>query len=210
MIVLLDQSKSLLSLYTEEGLKQIPFSDVGDIDSYIGGKTVFYITDAMEVDGAQIVDLVCKMTGQQVISDTEGGNLYIHSCNDKTVFVPDANIKFKGKYDCIPYDESMQTLVDSSLLLQNLIKKGAIAIIGERSRRFLMREAKGKRKEVLERQSKRDQALDGILVDGTVDDYIESGLIASHNPKDVMTIDMSNDHGGGQTMTDLLAEIEGE
>ena len=204
MIALLNQNNQTLALYTEQGVKVIPFFDISEIEYYMGGQTVLYVTNAIEVDSKEIIDLICNITGTQPSDEISGGKMYLHNNSDKTVFVPDINLKFKGKCDCHLYDEPMQQLVEKSPVIQNLIKKGIISIIGEKARRHLSREEKMQRKEILKKQSKRDKALDTIIIDGSVDDYIESGMKTAHLPIDAEVINMDGEMGGQQTLSDTL------
>jgi hypothetical protein len=208
MIVLLDTNRRMVLLYQEAGMKEIPFSEINEINAYLQDQQVFYVTNATEVNGNDIVDLVnslrdCKY---EVIEESlEGQNLYIHSVNDKNIFVPideEHSFKLKGKYDCMPYNDETKATIANSPILQGLMKKGEISIIGENTKKRIAKELKLKIKEKTDKDHKKEQALDDLIVEGTVDDLLAGGKVI--NRDDVEEMDLSNDRGG-QTMEELTA-----
>ena len=211
MIVVLDQERRMVLLYQEAGMKEIPFSEINEVNAYLQNQNVFYVTNAMEVNGDDIIALVNSLRDapyDTIEESLEGQNLYIHSVKDKNIFVPigeENSFKLQGKYDCIPYNEETKDIISHSLILQNLIKKGEIGIIGENTKRSFARELKSLKKGKLDRDYKKDKSLDSILVDGSVDDMMAGGKVIGK--EDMTEMDLTNDRGG-ETMTDLLNKIE--
>ncbi|MHA1469136.1 MAG: hypothetical protein ACTSSP_01095 [Candidatus Asgardarchaeia archaeon] len=210
MIVLLDVNNKRISLYGKEGMVVIPFRKANDLFDYIEDKNVYYITNAMEVNAYDIVNMIQKM-GVQVESSApvETGIKYLHGIGDETIYIND-ELKFKGKFDLRIMDEAMNRVIQENPILQQLIKNKKIEVIGEIKKRKLIHDFKIFQAEEIKKQREVDSSLDRILLDERVEDY--KGL--PPDEYDAKEIDIM---GGGSaiegasvnTMSELLSEMEG-
>ena len=99
MIVLLDTEKQTLKLYGEKGMVEIPFSQAGSMYDYLEGDNVLYITNAMEVNASEIINLI-KGMGVVIQDDVaETGIKYLHAPGDGSIYI-DETLQFKGRFDC--------------------------------------------------------------------------------------------------------------
>lgn len=175
MIVLLDIEKQTLSLYGRKGMIEIPFTQAGSMYDYLEGENVTYITNAMECNASDIINVI-KSMGVVIQDDVqETGVKYLHSPEEGTIYIEE-EFQFKGKFDCKIIDARMTQIIEASSLLQNLIRNKKIEIIGERKRASLMRQFKQYQNNQLEKQGMADAQLNGMILqtkvadwDGTVD-----------------------------------------
>ena len=61
MIVLLDVNNQVINLYKEDGMVKIPFRRVSELTSHLTDEKVFYITNAIEVDINDVINLIKGM-----------------------------------------------------------------------------------------------------------------------------------------------------
>lgn len=151
MIALLDVKKQMVIIYTEKGIKNIPFSNISVLSDYTD--KIMYITNAKIVETKDIVSLVKKIPlkySKQSVSSTksvfeEKGNKYIHSKSEGRVRIDD-NLIFENRFDCRLIDDEMRKNIKSNSILQTLIQRQKIEIIGESGRSKLMKEKEIERK----------------------------------------------------------------
>lgn len=210
MIVLLDINKQKLSLYREEGLIEIPFQEAATLPDYLEGKNVYYITNAIEVNAQDVIDMIRGLgVAVDVAEAASGGNRYLCGMSDGTIYI-DENLKFEGKFDCKLIDEDLKQMIKMTPLLKTLIDNRKIKIIGENMKRKLMKEFKNVQNKQLEKQKMIDSELDNMILTMKVSDY--EGMEDDNHPGAV-EIDILN--GGSavegrkiDTMTELLFEME--
>jgi hypothetical protein len=206
MIVLLDVNNQSIKLYKEDGMLQIPFRRVSELSSYLTGEKVFYVTNAMEVGVNDIINLIKDMGVEVEVPQMQplGDNAYIHNTSDGVIYINE-KIKFEGKFDLKLIDEEMKQALKTFPIISQLIKNKKIEIINEYQRQMLLKEFKKAQQEQIELQKKQDEVLDKMILKTKVSDF--DGTI--NMDEDVETIDLTNEVGGQQTMSDLMSQIEG-
>jgi len=174
MVLFIDMEKQAVLLYGEKGLTTLPFSKIGSLNQYVANKKVYYVTEAVETDANEILNLVCSITGQDpnelpaapIISAAadDDGEVYIHYTGTGSMIIADIGITLQGKFDIRTLYE-MQPLIAKSAMLQKLMKQGKVAIVNSKQRKQLMKEKRFWDAEQDKKQSARDEALDDIIVD---------------------------------------------
>jgi len=217
MIVLLDIEKKMLTLYGTKGEVSIPFEKAGSMYDYLEGDSVLYVTAAMEINPSEIMNLI-KGMGVVIQDDVqETGIKYIHAPGDGSVYI-DEDLQFKGRFDCKMIDQSMSQIIDSSPLLQNLIRNGKIEIIGERKRASLSRMYKKVQQHQLQQQEASEAALNNMILDKPVADFDGSiPSVKGHEAATVIDIGGAGRVGTGaggigptfNTMSELMDSIDG-
>ncbi|KKL70332.1 hypothetical protein LCGC14_2105950 [marine sediment metagenome] len=195
MIAYINTNKKSLILHTNTGKHEVPFSKIQQIEDYLEDAKVYYITNAIEVNAIDIVNLVNSLEGKKPQKQmSQSGNQYIHCIAEGAVYVRD--VKFKNKYDLHFYDEKMKETIKKDISLQNLLNTGQLEIINETQRKKLLKGLKLKNRQTLNRDKLKDASLDKIIIDGTVDDFI-------NNPQDdVIGINMDGEE------EDIVIETE--
>ena len=208
MIILLDVNKQIIHLYNQDGISEIPFSQVAEIIDYVGQESIYYVTKAIEANAEDIINLIKSMgikvdSGSMLLS----GNKYIHAVSEGTVYIADG-LKFEGKFDCQLFDEEMKQIIEKTPILQELINRKKIEIIREVKKNHLLKAFKNSQKKQVELKKKSDEKLEGIILQTRVDDY--EGI---PDDSDAIVIELGQDAspvGGFNTMTELLDQIEEE
>ncbi len=219
MIILLDVKEQNILLYKKDGLVKIPFSEASTIVEYMGeNNKITYITNAIKVSSVDIINLI-KSLGIKVhkLNNIEiSKNKYL--CGTVEGIIPiDENLQFRGKYDCKLIDNNMRKVIRESPLLQKLIENKKIEIIGELKKNNLLKELKVSQKGILEKQSKRDESLNKIIMDTKISDW-DGSIVGDDDEHDsAIVIDLEKGGrtkiGGGvsvNTMSELMEQIEGE
>jgi len=176
MIVLLDVDKQVISLYREDGLINIPFQEVNNIYKYIKNNNVYYITNAIEVDVKDIVSMVRNM-GIKVKEVKQEKLTYIHMAEEGVIPIDD-KLRFRGKYDIHHLTDDLINKIKSTKLLTHLLEIGKLEMITSSRRKELDEE----------RVRKEDEKFGGILVEGTVDEFMDKK--DSKDSHDAISIDM--------------------
>jgi hypothetical protein len=170
MIVLIDTEKQAVHIYGENGVKTIMFDKIGSLSSYIGDKSVYYVTNAVETTANDIINLVCDITGievqpEQQIIIPDDSQTYLHYDGNGSMIISDVNLKLEGKFDVRPIDDKMQLIIARSSMLQKLMKNGKVKVINSQKKKELDigRKQWLLKKEEIEKTQ--DSALDDIIVD---------------------------------------------
>lgn len=168
----------------------VPWSDMDSLIAEIDGFEVYYVTNVESVPGRSIVELVSKMSGQDVPSLPEnGGQKYLHSTVESRMGVPGASgdrLIIEGTSKFIPLDENM-TLLAKYPLLKSLIQSGKIEIVNEHQKKTIISKLKDKREALM---ATRQKVLDSMIVKTSVDDFIKEG--GSGN-SDVISLDIEGE-----------------
>ncbi len=219
MIVLLDIEKQMLTLYGKKGMAEVPFTRAGEMYDYLEGDIVTYITNAMEVNPSDIIKMIKEM-GVVIQDDIqETGIKYLHAPGEGSIYI-DEHFQFKGKFDCKIIDERMTQIIESSPLLQNLIRNKTIEIIGERKRASLSKQYKQWQNRQLDNQAAQDGKLNDIIIGTSVADFDASSSTLGHSDPVSINMDQGADRGrvgtgaGGlgpsfNTMSELMDNIDG-
>lgn len=217
MIVLLDIEKQILTLYGRKGMVEIPFVKAGEMYDYLESDNVTYITNAMECNAAEILKVI-KGMGVVIQDDiVETGIKYLHTPGEGSIYINE-NFQFKGKFDCKMIDENITHIIETSPLVQNLIRSKKIEIIGERKRASLSKQYKQWQNKQLENQAASDGKLGDMIIGTSVADFdANASKIGGHN--DIIEVDLERGGrvgtGAGvsgptfNTMSELMDNIDG-
>lgn len=195
MIVFVDVNTREILIYSDKGIRKIPFHDANILADIVGNQKIRYVTNVLETDATEVINLVRNISGQSPpassaqrfispdIADRVQESTYLHSTSNGTLIIPDmddqpapgqkgfmrrALMRFEGTGDCKAFDDDMKEKIKKSQLLRSLIKKGTIEIVGEQKKNELVKVLKANMSKQLAQQSARDSALDSILMDGPV------------------------------------------
>jgi len=217
MIVLLDIEKQVITLYGRKGMAEVPFTQAGSMYDYLESDSVLYITNAMEVNASEILNVI-KGMGIVIQDDVvETGIKYLHAPGEGSIYISE-HLQFKGKFDCKMIDQNMSTMIESSPLLQNLIRNKKIEIVGERKRASLMKQSRLMRDKQVQNHQLADDQLSSIILQTKVADW--DGNIPSvpgHEAAMIVDIGGSGRVGTGaggvgpsfNTMSELMDSIDG-
>lgn len=237
MVIFVDVNTREIHVYSNTGIRKIPFHDAHILNEIVGNQKVKYVTNVIETDASEVINLVRGVSGQKPIARTQRTvtpdlevikeATYLRSTAKGTLLIPDmddkpaagekghirkALIRFEGHWDCKPFDDDMKEKIKKSSILRNLIKKGAIEIVGEKKKNELLVVSKAVIARKLAHDSARDAALDDIIMDGKVDDWdgnIAGGDIAIEIDVGRRGIGGGGDSHGAQSMSELQALIDG-
>ena len=169
MIILLDIEKKEICLYKEDGLLKIPFSQAYDLCNYID-KNVYYITNAIEINAQDVINLIKNMGIVVEDSLANSPNTYLHAIDENPIYINE-NLQFKGKFDFKLLDDDMKEILDKNSLINQLIKIKKIEIINEVKKVKLMKELKEVQLKQLRKQEDIDKQLDRMILKTRVDDF---------------------------------------
>ena len=205
MIALLDVNKGVIVLYGDSGKKIVPFKEIDRIKDIINER-VYYITNAKEVDGEDIINLVHSIgIKDSYPEEVESGESYIHSATEETIVI-DEELSFKGKFDIKLLDDKMKEIINGIPLIQQLIKMNKIEIIGDREKELLIKEIKIKKQKEITLQREKDKQLDKVLLDRPAVEMAEaiaSGEVSIED-KESEVIDMEAEDDNYQTENERI------
>ena len=223
MVVFVDVNSREIHVYSEDGIKKIPFHDAHILNTIVENKKITYVTNVLETTADEVVNLVRGLSGQQPITQNQRTitpdiedikeATYLHSTSKGTLLVSDIDMRFDGFADCKIFDDNMKENIKQSPMLRSLIKKGIIEIIGEQKKNDVLAENRVDLEKKAAQQSARDEALDDIIMNEKVGDW--DGQIAGDSI--AIEIDASRrSFGGGSeeshgaaTMSELQSMIDG-
>ena len=211
MIVLLDIETQKMMLYKRDGLVEISFPNATQLLNHIDDENVFYVTNAIEVNGNEIVSIIQQMgVNLQDEIPSDGGAKYLHGASNGTIFIHE-DLKFEGKFDCKLLDGKLTQEIKQTPLLQKLIQNKKIEIIGEVRRRRLMEEFRSMEMERAEKQKMIDDQLDKMILKSKVEEYegIESDDYPEAVEINILDRGAVADSGGVSTMSELLNKVDG-
>lgn len=218
MIVLLDIEKQILTLYGKKGMVEIPFTQAASMFDYLEGDSVLYITNAMEVNASEVMNVI-KGMGVVIQNDIvqETGFKYLHAPGEESIYIEE-HLQFKGKFDCKRIDEVMTQIIEKNPILQNLIRAKKIEIIGERKRASLKRQQNQRMDKKMQDQDVADAKLSGIIMDTAVADWDGTMTgVSGHESAIVVDLNKGGRVGTGSgglgpsfnTMSELMDNIDG-
>ena len=167
MIVVIDSDNEIVKIYTDKGIKEVGFSNLGKLKGIIGNNIALFLESAHEVDYNDLKEML------NIDEDTEEKNndiLYIHPKNNNSIRVSD-QISFSGIEDFKPLSQfanSVEDLLSKNKVLYDLVKQGILEITNDSEAIDRILE------EVKEKQYKLDKELDSIMVNTSVDDLMSS------------------------------------
>lgn len=201
MLVIIDIEQYLIYIYTKNGMQTLSLDQIEQIQEAIGDNLVYYVTNAVEADGPDIINLVNGLSGKPAMSKQsyDNGVKYLKSNLSGLVIIPNPEAKgeeakiplitFNGKNDCRPYDEEM---VNKSSLLKTLIQNKKIEIVGSSGmKNALEKYQKENLKKLKKHKDAEDKQLSSIILDKPVSQF------DPFENSDVETIDIESDVMGG-------------
>jgi len=165
-IVFLNVKARVVEIYTEDGVKSIPFSGIQRIKDTLGSDgDILYITNAVRTNGPDVVKLVHGMNTnslKKAIEDDEV--LYVRSTGRGVIRIESLDLSFNGPDDFKPLDDILakfgKDVLDKNLTLKKLRESGTIEIIPQhdiKSVKGYMKLEKAKKQEKIKKeQDKRD------------------------------------------------------
>ena len=184
MIILLDQEKKCLHVYNSTGKKTIPFESVNQLrQCQIDTEPVYYVTQAVETDIQQILELVSSVTGLPTAPVFSSNQKYLHSTKKGPLVIPDPSappekpselLKFHDYYDIKPMDNLLKNLITNNPIIQRVLINGQIEIIDDIRKNKIMEEKRIELEQKKIKQKKADEKLDKILSDKPATEIVES------------------------------------
>lgn len=221
MIVLIDIQNETLDLYTQKGCKVYPFSKLQDFVNDTIGQSVLYVTNAMETNAKQIIELVTELThGKYVVdisvasemnfNDMDDGILFIHSKTKGPLCIPDLNMEFSSSGDFRELDDEMINTIKDSFTIRQLIKDKKIEILNRKQMNVALQEYRKliSHKDKLWKM-KEAKELDSILIkDGKAADIADK--MFSEDDDEVISVDIDTSSGEKEIDYGNLTEAEWE
>lgn len=204
MVIFIDIESQTIDVYNKKGKHSLPLLHAASMAEYLDGDPVYYVTNAMEVDIYDVINLVRSMgipvekAHPEVLSSTK----YIHAAGDQTIFIS-KDLKFQGKMDIREIDENMRLEISNNKTLQMLIKKGRVEIINELQKAALIKKDAEK---FVEKGQKEDKALDKMILNTRHDQYDPN---ETENNKDMITIDLTSEATGVRPLQAKVEDIGG-
>lgn len=196
MIVFLDIQSRCILIYSEQGINKIPFNKISLIKSQLKGQKALYITNAIEVDGDQIVDTVIQYrqsNGEDIKSVIIDEPQFLCAANKGSIYINELDLTIRGKTDFIPL-KSLQDKYGKDFLENGIIKslisnkKLEIIPLSEVQERQLIPD---------EREQAYEASLDNMLAGsgkpGEAAELAVGGL-DEDDPEDAITIDLNKGH----------------
>lgn len=221
MIVFLDTQLRCVLIYSEQGLKKIPFNKISSIKSQLDGQKALYITNAIEVNGNQVVDTVMQYlqsNGEDVRSIIVDEPQFLCAASKGSICINELDLTVRGKTDFIPLKSLREKYGEDFLengIIKSLIanKKLEVISLSEVQERQLVPD---------ERQQAYEAALERMLTGsgrpGEAAELAEGGT-GEDGPEDAISIDLNKGHSfsgsetsGGFTGNEsglLLDDFEG-
>tara|TARA_Y100000310_G_C20699149_1_gene828048 strand:- start:2199 stop:2837 length:639 start_codon:yes stop_codon:yes gene_type:complete len=210
MILLIDKGNASVVVYTDNGKKDISFEEIEDLHDIVGNESFLYVTDAVETDSDEVVNLVRQLVPAPTAigmgaEDIDGNEVYfLRSCVNGPMLISEAGIKFNGPTDMKEIDEDLLTMIKRSVTLQEMIKKKQIEIVDRRRMSALMRQnrrdeaKKEQQKEAAQQKISNNDNLDGNALDVTIIDGSAADFAANiGRDGDNMTMDITDEVKSG-------------
>lgn len=210
MIVFIDVKSNMIQLYSEKGIKSIPFNQVDTLKYHTAGvNNILYITQAIDASVQDVISLVKAQSGQtdspQAKIDTKNDPLHVRFTGKGVLNITDLGVTTK---DGVLEPETFRGPVDFKLLshlekkgfnesgqVQALLKAGKLEVLPLSMCQSIRLE--------YENKNNADEELDQITIPKgmTLNEYldkIESGEISEGGTgNDAIEIDIMSSKGGG-------------
>ena len=206
MIIFLNMKDRCLDIYTDTGCRHCSFSETETIKQLIGNERVVYVTKAIETTKKDVLDIVESLakTMTKKMLRQDNGKSYIRSTSKGYMHID--GIEFRGPAHFISIDDIFAKYGKDALQKPNIdrmLKNGKLQIISESE---INKITKQNLAEQQKRQAMKDQSLDDILVDGTVDSYLNGNDGGVDGHYDAIEIDVKGTGGGSGNEGNLLPD----
>ena len=71
MVVFVDVNLREIHIYSENGIRKIPFHDAHILSEIVGNQQINYVTNVMETSADEVINLVRGISGQKPIAKTQ-------------------------------------------------------------------------------------------------------------------------------------------
>lgn len=175
MIVLINPHQKTVTI-CGESIQVLSVTDIENLEYYLNGNEVIYVTEYIETSGEEVVDII-KNT--YIDTDTMGdqtqidsGILYLHTTGKSKVYVNYKNrdYLFSGIYDFKEVADLPDSFLDDCKIVRDGIKSGLFEVVDEYTKKTL---EKKKADDHTLIENKRKATAD---IKGSVDDPIEIDL----------------------------------
>lgn len=206
MIILFDIEEQKIDIYNKNGMHSLPLINASSLFDYINDEPIYYVTNAIEVDMMDIVNMIREMGVpiEKVNPAVLSTNQYIHAVSNETIYINE-QLRFKGRTDFKLIDDKMKEIMDQNPTLQILIKNKKIEIINELQKSSLIKEIKEMIKKEVKMQETSDKVLDKLILKTSVKNH--DGL--SNEESDAEEINLDSDVGGFRSLTPKVENIGG-
>jgi hypothetical protein len=186
MIVFLDVDKQIVFLYTDSGIKKIPFNNISILEKMIGQNEIMYVTQIIKTNAKEITKTVLSVSGISPKKSTSNEPLYLRS-KKGYVLINDIKLTLKGPTDFQPlnriYDEFGKDIFEKNKTLQNLLKSGVVEIITYSDMIVLQQDE----------ATKIDKELGSILIETSVDDFMDNKGKSGSPGQDAVVIEIGDE-----------------
>jgi len=191
MIVFLDVKLQKVLLYTDDGVKKIPFYNISLLNGMPENQEVLYVTNAVKTTLSEVSNLVKNIPVTKNIESVEkkaypsDEPLFVRYVGNKgkgkngkvlegggSLYIQDIDETFTDPRDFKPLDQLIRKGFKKSIISQNLLKSGKIEIISRSQIQDIMNKwQKSSNKD----HELKTQELDNILVpmDSSATDYVK-------------------------------------
>lgn len=191
IIVLVDPQNRVVRLFGKY-TRIIPFSQAFVLPSLLAGQEVLYITDAQQVSGEEVIDVLAYVITEE---DQPTEKLYIRSKSEGYVRVPELKITFNGPKDAKLIETIGWDLFDRSVTLRGLLLADKVEILTESEAKALRKRLDPRSKEKAERE---------LILSKSVDDFFDSQDMFGfgEGEESVAGDEVSEEDGKGKILTE--------
>ena len=190
IFVLIDTDRRMIHILGSI-VKSIPFKYAFILPSLICGKTVQLLQNPETVSGDEIVNWLASSLSEE---DTPPQPLYFRCLQDGYVRVPDAKLNFSGPKDVKSFEKVGYDIFDVSPTMAKLLFDGKIEILTSEEMKSI--------KALKLNPKAKDEALDKILLKGSVKDFQENGMFEQMDDNKIDEV-FSDEEGGKEELTDV-------
>lgn len=208
-------NNNLINIYSDIGLRQIPFHEVDNLKSFIGDSEVLYITGAVKTKAWTIASLVRSVEGYDIpkktkkikgltskdvsrkAEKTKEKKKVLRATGRGSLKLPKMAINFKYPWDIYFIDTLKKTygknIMEEDEALVKMLKQGFLEVT-------TYKKAKEKAQEweklIAKREKLHDDALDAIIVDSSIVQDAREGKDVSTEDGHFDAVDIEIGDGG--------------
>ncbi|MFW6130582.1 MAG: hypothetical protein ACOC56_05295 [Atribacterota bacterium] len=198
MIVFLDVKKRIIEIYSDNGKKTYPFCEIELIKDSLEENNIFYVTNAIITNKNKILTVLQSFMKNAPAQNSKG--VYMRSTLKGSFSIPSVGLDFQDSSDCIPietiYEKCGKEILQNSVI-KHLIQQGKLQIVTYEDFLAINKQFAEQEKE---KQKKEDENLNKIIVDGSVENYLESYQeeAGTTNKRDAIEINIEKVLGSGK------------
>ena len=213
IIVFIDAENASVTIVNNERelVKTYPWNDLQSIVPRLGADEVYYVTAAEFVPAENVAELLASLTGEVIteeikptgrkfIRSTVPGKLIVHGNSSEP-------LEFDSPVDFKPLDALPANLEDEYPSLAIYMNQGKIEIIDECDISDMRNSYQSKMNRFKKNlESNRDEALDNLLVKGSVDDFLDR-MDDDEDTSDTIEIGQSDLRGNARDSQEFFSTI---